>query len=261
MNRRIPWWLWLGGGAVLLFLVAPSLVVVMVSFSPNEYLEFPPRGVSLRWFKEFLAGSDGRWVKGLMLSLKAATLTALASCLLGSLAAYAVVRSRSRFSGLVVVAILSPLIVPTIILAVGLYGVFAKLRLVGTLAGLVIAHTGLALGYVYLVVSAALRDFNVTLEHAAMSLGATRAQTLRRVTLPLLAPAIVSSSLFAFITSFDELVLALYVGGTQYTLPRVMWEQVRYALTPTIAAVSTILMVLSALVLVGAELVRRRLRT
>jgi putative spermidine/putrescine transport system permease protein len=162
---------------------------------------------------------------------------------------------RTKFIGRVLVdrVALAPLIVPTIILSVSLYGLFAKLKLIGEWYGLVVAHTVLALPFVVLVMSAGLRDFDRGLEQAAEGLGASRVRTLLRVTLPLLRPSLVSAGLLAFISSFDELVVALFLAGPNMTLPKKMFDNILMEIDPTIAAVSVmqILLVSVVLVLIG----------
>jgi putative spermidine/putrescine transport system permease protein len=155
--------------------------------------------------------------------------------------------------------ILSPLIVPGIVVAIGIYYVFARYRLVGTPAGLVVAHTCLAVPFVVISVSACLAGFDRRLEQAALSLGATPWGTFRQVTLPLISPGVVIGSLFAFVTSFDELIVALFLSGSgAITLPRRMWDDLRFAIDPTIAAVSTLTMVLSAILLLAIRRLQRQ---
>jgi putative spermidine/putrescine transport system permease protein len=244
-------------GLVFLYLVFPILVVIPVSFSSGTYLGFPPPGFSLRWYENFLGRSD--WLGAAWLSLWIGGAVMMLSTALGAPAAIALVRSRFRGRNLLVGFIISPLIAPVIIVAIGIYFFYARLGMVGNPAALVVAHTCLAVPFVVINVSATLQDFDERLEHAAMNLGATPWGAFWQVTFPIIRPGILAGALFAFISSFDELVVALFVSGsTAVTLPRKMWDSIRFEIDPTIAAVSTILVVLASSVFISAELLRRR---
>jgi putative spermidine/putrescine transport system permease protein len=244
-------------GLVFLYLVFPILVVIPVSFSSGTYLGFPPPGFSLRWYENFLGRSD--WLGAAWLSLWIGGAVMMLSTALGAPAAIALVRSRFRGRNLLVGFIISPLIAPVIIVAIGIYFFYARLGMVGNPVALVIAHTCLAVPFVVINVSATLQDFDERLEHAAMNLGATPWGAFWQVTFPIIRPGILAGALFAFISSFDELVVALFVSGsTAVTLPRKMWDSIRFEIDPTIAAVSTILVVLASSVFISAELLRRR---
>ncbi|MGZ5910587.1 MAG: ABC transporter permease, partial [Reyranella sp.] len=179
--------------------------------------------------------------------------TAVLALALGVPLAFSLV--RGKFPGRVLIdrLALAPVIVPTIILSVAVYGLFAKLKLIGAWYGLVVAHTVLALPFVVLVMTAGLRDFDRGLEQAAEGLGASRLRTLRRITLPLLRPSLVSAGLLAFISSFDELVVALFLAGPNMTLPKKMFDNIMMEIDPTIAAVSVmqILLVTLVMILIG----------
>lgn len=244
-------------GLVLLYLVLPIVVVVPLSFSSGLYLSFPPPGLSLRWYARFFA--DPAWTASLWLSVWVGLAVMVLSVLLGTPAAFALVRGRLRGVRLINGFILTPVIVPGIIVAVGIYFFYARIGLVGTPIGLILAHTCLAVPFVVINVSATLYGFDTRLEHAAMSLGATPWRTFRTITLPLIRPGVLAGAVFAFITSFDELLVALFVSGSSaVTLPRRMWQQIRFNIEPTIAAVSTLLIVFTTLLLLSAELLRRR---
>jgi putative spermidine/putrescine transport system permease protein len=200
--------------AVLIYLAAPLAIVVPISFSSGEGLAFPPPGYSLRWYEHYW--TDRAWVEATIISLK-------------------------------------PIIVPVIVLAVALYRLYSAIGLNGSLIGLALAHTIMAAPFVVITVTAALARFDQQLVLASASLGETPFRTFFRVTLPLIRPSVLTGALFAFMTSFDEVVIALFVGsGTEATLPRVMWASLRSGIDPTIAAVSTLLIVLSITVLAGA---------
>lgn len=237
--------------AIYFFLMLPLLVVFPISLSSAAYLQFPPPGLSWQWYERYF--DDPQWIDATVRSLYVGASTAILALALGVPLAFSLV--RTRFVGRVLVdrLALAPLIVPTIILSVSLYGLFAKLKLIGEWYGLVIAHTVLALPFVVLVMSAGLRDFDRGLEQAAEGLGASRLRTLLRVTLPLLRPSLVSAGLLAFLSSFDELVVALFLAGPNMTLPKKMFDNILMEIDPTIAAVSVmqILLVSIVLVLIG----------
>jgi putative spermidine/putrescine transport system permease protein len=235
-------------GIIYFFLMLPLLVVFPISLSSAQYLQFPPPGFSWQWYERYL--DDPQWIDATWRSLTVGCGTAVLALALGVPLAFSLVRGRFRGRGVVDRLALAPMIVPTIILSVSVYGVFAKLKLIGTWYGLVLAHTVLALPFVVLVMSAGLRDFDRSLEQAAEGLGAGRWRTLVRVTLPLLRPSLVSAGLLAFISSFDELVVALFLAGTNMTLPKKMFDNILMEIDPTIAAVSVIQILLVSIVLV-----------
>lgn len=247
-------------GLVLLFLVAPVVIVIPMSFSAAKYLSFPPPGFSLQWYENFFTRSD--WTSAMIQSIRVAFTVMILATVLGIMASLALVRGNFPGKDLINAVIVSPLIVPTIIVAIAIYGIYARLHLVQTFIGLVLAHTVLAVPYVIVNVTATLRGFDIRLEQAAQSLGASPVQTFRYVTLPLIAPGIFAGAVFAFIASFDELIVALFIAGAQgRTLPMRMFEGLRLEIDPTIAAVSSMLITFSVLVLLSAELVRRRGRS
>jgi len=242
---------------VLLYLVFPILVVIPLSFSAGTYLSFPPPGFSLRWYANFFGRTD--WLDAASLSLWVGAAVMLLATALGAPASLALVRSDFRGKNFVTGFIISPLIAPVIIVAIGIYFFYARLGLVGNPVALVIAHTALAVPFVVINVSATLQGFDERLEQAAMNLGATPWRTFWQVTFPIIRPGVLAGALFAFISSFDELVVALFVSGTSaVTLPRKMWESIRFEIDPTIAAVSTMLIVLTGALFLSAELLRQR---
>jgi len=236
---------------VYFFLMLPLIVVFPISLSSAAYMQFPPPGLSWQWYERYL--DDPQWIDPTIRSLYVGAATASLALALGVPLAFSLV--RGRFAGRVVLdrLALAPLIVPTIIVSVAVYGLFAKLKLIGEWYGLVVAHTVLALPYVVLVMGAGLRDFDRSLEQAAEGLGAGRWSILLRVTLPLLRPSLISAGLLAFISSFDELVVALFLAGPNMTLPKKMFDNILMEIDPTIAAVSVmqILLVSIVLVLIG----------
>jgi putative spermidine/putrescine transport system permease protein len=234
--------------AIYIFLMLPLLVVFPISLSSAAYMQFPPPGLSWQWYERFL--DDPQWVDATVRSLYVGVATAILALALGVPLAFSLVRGKFPGRWLLDRIALAPLIVPTIILSIAVYGMFAKLKLIGEWYGLVIAHTVLALPFVVLVMSAGLRDFDRGLEQAAEGLGASRVRTLMRVTLPLLRPSLVSAGLLAFISSFDELVVALFLAGPNMTLPKKMFDNILMEIDPTIAAVSVLQILLVSIVLV-----------
>jgi putative spermidine/putrescine transport system permease protein len=233
------------------FLILPLFVVVPISFSGSSFLEFPPRSFSLRWYREYVVSST--WIDSTLNSVKVAVLTAVFATVVGTCAALALQRWLTRARPLLTGVLLSPMILPHIVLAVSIYAVFARLKLIGSIWGLVAVYTLLATPFVYLNVSAALQSLDPTLEQAAMSLGATRWRALWHVTLPLVRPGIVAGALLAMILAFDEVVIAIFITGTTaITLPKTMWDGIRTEINPTIAAVSTCL-IATYVVLLGAS--------
>ena len=240
-----------------LFLILPLFVVVPISFSGSSFLEFPPRSLSLRWYREYLASHT--WIDSTFNSVKVAILTALFSTVVGTCAALALQRWRTRFRSALTGVLLAPMILPHIVLAISIYAVFARVKLIGSIWGLVAVYTLLATPFVYLNVSAALQSLDPALEQAAMSLGATRWRALWHVTLPLVRPGIVAGALLAMILAFDEVVIAIFITGTTaITLPKTMWDGIRTEINPTIAAVSTCLIVTYLLLLGASAALRAR---
>ncbi|MEU7864127.1 ABC transporter permease [Nonomuraea sp. NPDC049141] len=252
--------LWAFCALVGVWLVAPALIVVPLSFTSKASLKFPPDGYSFRWYEHFF--SDPAWVSALLTSVEVALLVTVVATVLGTAAAIGLTRARMRGLALAQGAMLAPMIVPGVVLAVGTYAVFLKLQLVGTLAGFVMAHTVLALPFVMIPVAASLRGFDRRLESAAASLGAGRWATFRSVTLPLVAPGVASGALFAFVTSFDEVVVSLFIQSPYLqTLPVKMYASVTREIDPTIAAAATMILVLTTtLVLAATFFVARRSR-
>jgi putative spermidine/putrescine transport system permease protein len=258
-RRWDPGWLLCCAAAavVLLFLVLPLFIIIPISFSAGSYLEFPPPGWSVRWYAAYVG--DRNWREATSLSLRVALATTVLATVLGTAAALPLARRRFRGQLAVLAFLYSPLVVPVIVTAIALYFFLAGVRLIGSFVGLLLAHTILALPFVIITVSAALRGFDESLEEAAMNCGATRLVTFTRVTLPLIAPGVLSGALFAFITSFDEIVITMFISGTHaVTLPKQMWDGIRDEVNPTIAAVASLLVGVSCGVLFLVNLFGRR---
>jgi putative spermidine/putrescine transport system permease protein len=249
--------LWVITIFTLIYLIAPSLIVIPMSFSAGETLSFPPLGYSLRWYENFFTQPE--WQSAARNSVIVAVLTTIVATILGTGVSIALMRGSVPARNLATSLFLTPMIVPAIVTAVAVYGLYVRFRLVGTIQGLVLAHTVLALPFVMINVSAVLQGMDIRLEHAARSLGATPVRTFFLVTLPLIRPGILAGALFAFITSFDELVVALFISGDRAaTLPVQIWSGLRFEINPTVAAVSTLLIVLSTASLGLAGLLRRQ---
>ena len=249
--------LWVVAGAVLFFLLLPLVIIVPTSFSASTYMEFPPRSLSLQWYRNYL-GSRA-WVEPTLLSLRVAVITMVISTLVGTLAAFGLVRGRFPGRRALEFFLLSPMIVPVIVFAIGCYFLFSKAKLVDTPAALYLSHSIVATPLVVIIVGSALRTFDRAIEQAARSLGAGYTRALWYVTIPLLRPAILSAAAFAFLTSFDEVVLSVFLGGpAATTLPKRMWDNVRHEIDPTITAVASILIAASIVVLALGELLRQR---
>ena len=253
ITHRGRLWLYAVATLVLAFLVVPTLLVVPMSFSGAQYLEFPPRQWSLRWYENYFASAS--WMQATATSFKAAALTALVATPLGTMAAYGLATSRFRAARAVHVLLITPLIVPVILIAIGVFYVYVKAKLNNTLVGLVLAHSMLAMPLVMIIVTSALKSFDANQEMVARSLGASRARAFMLVTLPQIRFAVVSGVLLSFLTSFDEVILALFVsGGANSTLTRNMFMALRDQIDPTIAAISTIMILVTSVLFALSQL-------
>ena len=257
-GQRLWYWLFrIFCAGVFVFLILPILAIVPISFSAGEWLTYPLPGLSLRWYEDFL--SSEMWLNSLKNSLIVASATTVLATGLGTLAALGLARSHFPLKGLVMAVLISPMIVPIVITAVGVYFFFAAWGLVNTYLGLIFAHTVLAAPFVVITVTSAMQGFDRTLARAGASLGANPPTVFFRITLPLILPGVVSGALFAFATSFDEVVVALFLAGpVQRTLPRQMFSGIRENISPTITAAATLLIVVSVLLMTALELLRRR---
>ncbi|MBL8789367.1 MAG: ABC transporter permease [Rhizobiales bacterium] len=244
-------------GLVLLFLISPILAIMPLSFNSDMFFSYPMPGFSLRWYEDFFF--NPRWQSALWLSGILAILTTILSTTLGTLAALGLARGNLPFRATIMAVLISPMIVPIIISALGMFFFYAKLNLLGTLPGLVLAHTALATPFVVITVTATLSSFDRTLMRAGESLGASPSTVFFRVVMPLILPGMISGALFAFGTSFDEVIAVIFIAGPeQRTLPRQMFSGIREQISPTITAAATVLIILSTLMLVTVELLRRR---
>jgi putative spermidine/putrescine transport system permease protein len=244
-------------GIVLVYLVAPIFVIVPLSFTSGQLLVFPLPGWSLQWYREFFTNPS--WTSALGNSVLIGIATMCLATVLGTAAALGLHGSRSRFKAIIFGFLVTPLAVPVVIVAVALYYYFAAVGLVGTYLGLVLAHTVLALPFVIVTVSATLQSFDPNLVRAALSLGSSPTRAFRTVTLPIIAPGVIAGALFAFVTSFDEVVVALFLASPQQrTLPRQIFSGVSENITPAITAAAVILLVVSIVLMAVVELLRQR---
>lgn len=232
-------------GALLL---GPTLVVVPLSFSSEKSFRFPPPGWSTQWYENFF--SDPAWYDAATLSVRVGLTVAVLATVLGTMAAVALSNGRGRWRAPAQALMLAPMIVPGVITAIGIYYVFLKFGLTQSFWGFVLAHTVLAVPFVVISVSASLQGLDRSLVAAAWSLGANRWAAFRQVTLPLIAPGVVTGALFAFLVSFDEAIVSLFLAGPfARTLPIQIFQSVTADIDPTIAAASTMLLALSGLLM------------
>lgn len=244
----LPAFAWL----VIGFLVLPTLLVIPLAFTSSQFLEFPPPGYGLSWFRTYF--ESPLWIQATIRSFLVALATAIAATAIGGFTALALANSRTRWSGLIFAFFLAPMIVPRIVIAVGLFYLFARIGLVATDLGLIIGHTVLAIPFALVTMAAVLKSYDQRLDQAAATLGANRLKTLTGVTIPLVKGGLVAAFLFSFITSFDELTIAIFVsGGVKTTLPKQMWDDMILQLNPTLAAVSVVVFVVVTVMLLVAE--------
>ena len=234
--------------AVCAYMVLPTLIVVPISFSAADFISFPPVGFSFRWYELFF--TSRQWQSAAVNSFVVALAATAMATVLGTLASVGAMRVAPRLSAPITMAFLLPLMMPGIVTAVALYRGYAQLGISGTVFGLSLAHALLGLPFVVINVSAALQKMDWRVEHAARSLGASPVRAFFLVTLPAIRPGIVAGAAFAFLTSFDDVVVALFMSGIDATtLPVQMWNGIRFEISPAVAAVSSILLVLSCAII------------
>lgn len=249
---------------IFLFLIGPILVIIPLSFNAEPYftfteamLKFDPSGYSWRWYEDFFTSDD--WLRSIRNSFVVAIFSTILATVLGTIAALGLSSRYMPYRSLVMAVLISPMIVPLIISAAAMFFFYSKIELAQTFVGVILAHTALGIPFVVITVTATLTGFDQTLTRAAASLGANPTRTFFRVILPLVTPGVVSGALFAFITSFDEVVVVLFLAGPeQRTIPIQMWSGIREQISPTILAVATLLVLLSIMLLTLVELLRRR---
>lgn len=247
------------GVLVLLFLLLPILVIIPLSFSDSTFLSYPVPGWSLRWYDNLFSSAE--WARATRNSFIVAPLATVLATVLGTMAAVGLARVNFFGKGLLMSLLIAPMVVPVVVVAVSTYLFFARIGLNDTYLGLVLVHAALGAPFVLTTVLATLQNFNNNLIRASLSLGAGPLTTFFRVTLPIIAPGVISGALFAFATSFDEVVVTLFIAGpSQVTLPRQMFTGIRENINPTIAAVATLLIIFTTTLMLGLEWLRGRRR-
>lgn len=251
-------------GLIFLFLIMPILVIMPLSFNAEPYftftegmLAFDSSAFSMRWYEDII--DNPQWIHSIKNSFIIAIFATILATSLGTVAALGLSRSYLPYRSVLMGILISPMIVPLIISAAGMYFFYADLKLTQTYTGLILAHTALGTPFVVITVTATLVGFDHSLTRASASLGADPARTFFKVQVPLILPGVISGGLFAFITSFDEVVVVLFIAGfEQRTIPRQMWAGIREQISPTILAVATLLIIFSICLMTTLELLRRR---
>ena len=253
-------------GLVFFFLIAPLFVILPLSFNAEQYIHFSskmlaldPEGFSLRWYEDMIYGTKNPWGLATKNSLVIAFFATIGSTILGTVAALGLSSRHMPYKAAFMALLISPMIVPLIISGTAIFFFMAKVGLAATHTGIVLSHIILGTPFVVITVTATLSGFDHSVTRAAASLGSNPVNTFMKITLPLIMPGVISGALFAFVTSFDEVVVVLFLAGLENTtIPIQMWVGLREQLSPTIMAVATCLIVMSTLILVSAELLRRR---
>ena len=251
---------------VFFFLIAPLFVILPLSFNAEQYIHFSskmlaldPEGFSLRWYEDMIYGTKNPWGLATKNSLIIAFFATIGSTILGTVAALGLSSRHMPYKAAFMALLISPMIVPLIISGTAIFFFMAKVGLAATHTGIVLSHIILGTPFVVITVTATLSGFDHSVTRAAASLGSNPVNTFMKITLPLIMPGVISGALFAFVTSFDEVVVVLFLAGLENTtIPIQMWVGLREQLSPTILAVATCLIILSTLVLISAELLRRR---
>ena len=253
-------------GLVFFFLIAPLFVILPLSFNAEQYIHFSakmlaldPEGFSLRWYEDMIYGTKNPWGLATKNSLIIAFFATIGSTILGTVAALGLSSRHMPYKAAFMALLISPMIVPLIISGTAIFFFMAKVGLAATHTGIILSHIILGTPFVVITVTATLSGFDHSVTRAAASLGSNPVNTFMKITLPLIMPGVISGALFAFVTSFDEVVVVLFLAGLENTtIPIQMWVGLREQLSPTIMAVATCLIIMSTLILVSAELLRRR---
>ena len=255
---HINWPLWVVSVSAIIFLIAPVLLLIPMSLGSAEIIEFPPSKIGIDQYRKFF--SHPAWQTAVLNSLQVSVGTSIVSTTIGLLASLALVWGRFKGKGIINAFIISPMIVPLIVMALAFYISLSKFGMLGTKLGLILAYTPLTLPFSVLPISATLRGFDRSLENAALNLGANRFQTFLRITFPIIRPGILTGAIFAFMIAFDEVVIALFIcGSTAVTLPKKMWDVIRYEIEPMLPAISTLLFLLAILILVLVGFLQQRI--
>ena len=266
-------------GVVIFFLIAPLIAIVPISFSVSPFMVFTdgmlawppdPEAWSLRWYKNMIGDCSAdvvsstvpcstKWMKGTVNSFYIGIIATAIATVLGTMAALGLSRPHMPYKALIMSILISPMIVPLIITAAGMFFFYARINLVYTFTGVILAHVALATPFVVITVTATLVGFDMNMVKAAQSLGAKPMRTFFKVIMPLILPGIISGALFAFITSFDEVVIVMFMASIdQLTIPKQMWAGIRQEISPVILCMATCLVILSIVLLTTVELLRRR---
>ena len=264
-------------GIVFFFLIAPLVAIIPISFSRSPFMLFTegmlawppdPEAWSFRWYrymvgictdKNLTTPCSNRWMVGTVNSFFVGTISTLVATALGTLAALGLSRPHMPYKGLIMSILISPMIVPLIITAAGMFFFYAKINLVYTFTGIILAHVALSTPFVVITVTATLVGFDTNMTKASQSLGARPVRTFFKVIMPLILPGVISGALFAFITSFDEVVIVMFMASLdQLTIPKQMWAGIRQEISPVILCMATCLVALSIFLLSTVELLRRR---
>lgn len=261
--ERLGWWKFVLLAITALtaaFLLLPILFIAALSFGSSQWLIFPPPGWTLKWYSDLFA--DPRWLQSAWTSFKIAAIVTVLSVLLGLVTSFGLVRGRFWFREGLKALFLTPMILPVVVLAVGLYAFFLKIGLNGTMTGFVISHLVLALPFSILSISNALEGFDKSIEDAAILCGASPLEAKIRITLPSISHGLFSAAIFSFLTSWDEVVVAIFMASpTLQTLPVKVWATLRQDLTPVVAAASTLLILLTLALMTLVALVRKGLKS
>lgn len=255
---KLGWWsLRIFGALMLVFLLLPILVIVPLSFSASSFLAYPMPGWSLQWYHNLFSSDD--WARAAKNSFIVAPAATVIATVLGTLTAVGLARVQFPGKGLLMSVLIAPMVVPIVVVGVACYLFFARIGLADTYFGLIVVHAALGAPFVVTTVLATLQGFNHNLVRASLSLGASPIESFFRVTLPVIAPGVISGALFAFATSFDEVVVTLFIAGpSQATLPRQMFAGIRENINPTIAAVATLLTIFTTGLMLALEWIRGR---
>jgi putative spermidine/putrescine transport system permease protein len=259
-------WLYVISSIILFLLIVPSLIVIPMSFSDSQYLEFPPKNLSLRWYENYffswkVENGFNDWMAATRTSLLVAVLTIFVATPIGTLAAYGLTNSSARIRSILFPIMISPMMVPIILVAIGLFYFYVQFNMVNSIPGLVLGHSLVAMPLVLIIVMSALKNYDMNQEKVARSLGASRTRAFIEITLPQIKFSLVSAGLISFLTSFDEIIISLFVaGGDNSTITRSMFLALRDQIDPTIAAISTILIIISSGLLILSQTISGKAR-
>ena len=266
IKLRSRLWLYVISSIILFLLIVPSLIVIPMSFSDSQYLEFPPKSLSLRWYENYffswkVENGFNDWMAATRTSLLVAVLTIFVATPIGTLAAYGLTNSSARIRSILFPIMISPMMVPIILVAIGLFYFYVQFNMVNSILGLVLGHSLVAMPLVLIIVLSALKNYDMNQEKVARSLGASRTRAFIEITLPQIKFSLVSAGLISFLTSFDEIIISLFVaGGDNSTITRSMFLALRDQIDPTIAAISTILIIISSGLLILSQTISVKAR-